>query len=93
MKPTGEIEVRTYNLQKAVQEWDMTEAERLHEGYNREVAQLIGEMRGLASVEKDWMQDATMMRLFSAQYHLNGKHVNILQEVQQATRKLLGKKI
>ena len=90
---TGEMEVRTHNLKKAIENWDIAEAEKLHEGYAKEIAQLIGEMRGLASIEKDWMHDTTMMSLFSAQYHLNGKHVNILQEVQEATRKLLGNKL
>ena len=90
---TGEMEVRTYNLQKAIDNWDIAEAERLHEGYAREIAQLLWEMRWLASVEKDWMHDTTMMKLFSGQYHLNWKHINILQEVQEATKKLLGNKL
>lgn len=43
MKPTGEMEVRTRNIQKHIENGEISEAQRLMIGYAREIGQLVGE--------------------------------------------------
>lgn len=92
MKPTGEMEVRTRNIQKHIENGEISEAQRLMIGYAREIGQLVGEKDWLVQVEVDWRHDTTMMRLFHAQYILNKKWIEQCLQIQSELQKILWNK-
>lgn len=88
-----ELETRTKTILKAYEEWDYERVDLLYDEYNREHAQLSGEIQGIIEVSKEFVHDTLMLWLMQSHVNMMSEHIGQLLRVRSEIDKIIGKKL